>query len=188
MDRLPRLSRDDLDADGQRHFDKIFELRNSAGGLYGLLLHSPGMAARMAATEAYVRFEAPFPDSLKEMVILATAREARSQYEYQAHARLARGAGVSDDAIRALARGKDPVGLTGDEGVAIHFARELVRDRKVTHDIFQAAVAAFGRKGVVELTVMVGHYLMIDQFLAALEVEIAPGAIPELPLGYPNSS
>ena len=87
---------------------------------------------------------------------------------------------MSDDVICALARGEDPVGLNGDEEVAIHFARESVRDRKVTHDNFQAAVAGFGHKGVVELTVMVGHYLMIHQFLAALEVEIAPGAIFEL--------
>ena len=188
MTRLPRLTRDDLDSAGQEHFDKIVELRDSAGGLYSLLLHSPGMAARMAATEAYVRFESPFAEPLKEMVILATAREAKSQYEFQAHARLARRAGVPDDAIRALAQGRDPVELTGDEEVAIHFARELLRDHKISDDTFQTAVERFGHKGVVELSVMVGHYLMIDQFLASLEVEIAPGAVPELPLDNPTLS
>ena len=182
MARLARLNREDLDGSDVAHFDRIVELRGGAGGLYSLLLHSPGLAVRMAATEAYVRFESPLPTSLKEIVILATAREIGSQYEFQAHARLARQAGVPDDVIRSLALGEDPDGLSDDERVAVSYTRELLQMRRISGPVFEAAVERFGRRGVVELSVIVGHYLMIDLFLSSLEVELAPGAVPELPL------
>ncbi len=182
MARLGRLQREDLDASDGAHFDRIVELRGGAGGLYSLLLHSPGLAARMAATEAYVRFESSLPTALKEIVILATAREIGSQYEFQAHARLARQAGVSDEVIRSLALGEDPEGLSDEERVALSYARDLLQMRRISGPVFEAAMERFGSRGVAELSVIVGHYLMIDLFLTSLEVELAPGAVPELPL------
>ncbi len=182
MARLVRLNREDLDDADVAHFDKIVELRGGAGGLYSLLLHSPALAARMAATEAYVRFDSPLPTALKEIVILATAREIRSQYEFQAHARLARQAGVADEVIRSLALGEDPEGLSDEEKVALSYARELLQRGSISGPVFEAAAERFGRRGVAELSVIVGHYRMIDLFLTSLEVELAPGAVPELPL------
>ena len=182
MARLDRLAKQDLDAAGQECFDKIVELRGGAGGLYSLLLHSPEMAACMAATEAYVRFECPLPGALKEMVILATAKEIKSQYEFQTHARLARQAGVPDEIIRALALGEDPEGTSEDEVAALQYSRELLRMGKITGSTFRAALERFGHRGVVDLSVMIGHYRMIDGFLASLEVGLAPGTSPELPL------
>ena len=182
MTRLDRLAREDLDSVGRENFERIVGLRGGAGGLYSLLLHSPALAARMAATEAYVRFESPLPLALREMVILATAREMSSQYEFQAHARLARQAGVPDDTIRSLALGEDPEGLSDEEREALSYSRGLLQRGSISGPVFEAAMERFGRLGVVELSVIVGHYRMIDLFLTSLEVELAPGAVPELPL------
>lgn len=182
MARLDRLAREDLDAAGRECFDRIVGLRGGAGGLYSLLLHSPGLAECMAATEAYVRFESPLPLTLREMVILATAREVGSQYEFQAHARLARQAGVPDDTIRSLALGENPVGVSDEELTALLYVRELLQNGSISAPTFEAALQRFGPRGVAELSVVIGHYMMIALFLASLEVELAPGAVPELPL------
>ena len=182
MARLDRLAREDLDGAGRESFDTIVGLRGGAGGLYSLLLHSPALAARMAATEAYVRFESPLPLALREMVILATAREMSSQYEFQAHARLARQAGVPDDTIRSLALGEDPVGASDEELAALLCVRELLQKGSISDLTFEAALQCFGPRGIAELSVVIGHYMMIALFLASLEVELAPGAVPELPL------
>ena len=182
MARLDRLAREDLDGAGCESFDKIVGLRGGAGGLYSLLLHSPGLAERMAATEAYVRFESRLALTLREMVILATAREVGSQYEFQAHARLARQADVRDDTIRSLALGEDPAGLSDEEMAALLYARELLQKGSISDPTFNAAMQHFGPRGVVELSVIIGHYKMIALFLASLEVELVPGAVPELPL------
>ena len=116
------------------------------------------------------------------MAILATAQSIKSQYEYAAHARLSRQAGVPEGVIRAIAHGDDVPEASTEEQAAICYVRELVQDLKVSDSTFNTASELFGAQGVVDLTVLVGHYIFIGQFLAALEVELAPGVTPELPV------
>ena len=109
MARLPNLTRDQLQEADQKYFDEIASSRGSVRGPFGVLLHSPKLAALVAATGHYVRFDFDIPEALKEAVVITTAREIKSGYEFSAHARLARNAGVSEDTIRAIAQGTAPM-------------------------------------------------------------------------------
>ena len=182
MARLPDLNRDQLNAEDQQYFDEILGSRGSVRGPYGVLLHSPKLAARVANTGTYVRFESDMPNSLKEVVIITTAREIKSQYEFTAHARLAREAKVSDETIKAIAQGTAPQGLTGDEELLVRFTQQLLRDHKVTDATYNAVKDRFGVQGTVDVTGLIGHYLLVGQVLAVFEVELAAGITPELPL------
>ena len=181
MARLPSVNRDQLKPEDQKYFDEIAGSRGSIRGPYGVLLHSPDLAARVASTGAYVRFDFDMPNTLKEVVILATAAVFKNQYEFAAHARLARDAGVPDATIRAIAQGTAPEGLTGDEAMLVRYTNELLRDRKITDAMFNAVQSKFGDSGVVNLTTLIGHYLLVAQILTAFEVELGPGMIAELP-------
>jgi len=182
MARLPSVTRDQLKPEERAYFDEIVGSRGGIRGPYGVLLHSPKLAARVAATGAYVRFDSQMSNALKEVVILATAREQKSQYEFTAHARLAREAKVSESTIKAIAQGTAPRGLSGDEELVVRYTQELLRNHKLTDATFNAAKARFGVPGAVDLTVLIGHYLLVAQVLAAFDVELAPGATPELPV------
>ena len=94
MARLNNINREELSSSDQEYYDSIVGSRGSVRGPYGVLLHSPDLASRIAHTGTYVRFELDLPESLKETVIITAAREIRNQYEFAAHARLARAAGV----------------------------------------------------------------------------------------------
>ena len=118
MARLNDITRDQLAPDHQEFFDSIASSRGSVRGPYGVLLHSPDLAARVAHTGTYVRFELDITEAQREIIICATAREIRQQYEFSAHARLARQAGVSEDVVSAIATGKAPEGMTGIEASA----------------------------------------------------------------------
>ena len=181
MARLPNLTREQLKPEDQKFFDEIAGSRGSVRGPYGILLHSPDLAARVADTGAYVRFDSDMPNALKEVVIITTAREIKSQYEFTAHARLAREAGVSEDTIQAIAQGRAPQGLGDDEAVLARYTIELLRDRKISDPSFNAVKNKYGIRGVVDLTALIGHYLLVGQILAAFDVELAPGVAPELP-------
>ena len=185
MARLPNVTREQLSAEDQPYFDEIAESRGSIRGPYGVLLHSPRLAARVAATGAYVRFEGDMANALREVVILATAREIESQYEFSAHARLAREAGVSEDTIRDIASGTAPDGLSGDEAMLVRYTRELLRDHKIGDATFNAVRDRFGVQGTVDLTGLIGHYVLVGQVLAAFDVDLAPGLTPELPHPHP---
>ena len=114
------------------------------------------------------------------MAILATAKEIRSQYEFTAHARLAREVKVSEDTILSIAQGRAPADLSGDEELVVGYVQELMRNHTVSDATYQAVVGRFGVPGVVELTVLMGHYVMVGQVLAAFAVGPAPGSSQEL--------
>jgi len=183
MARIPQVtSKEQLKAEDRKYFDEIVGSRGGIRGPFGVLLHSPKLAACVAATGAYARFEADVPNSLKEVVILATAREIKAQYEFTAHARLAREAKVSENTIQAIARGTAPRGLSGDEEIVVRYVQELLRNHKIGDATFNAVKNRFGIQKTVDLTALIGHYLLVGQILAAFDVELAPGTKPELPL------
>lgn len=181
MARIPDVSREELSAEEQGYYDEIVESRGGIRGPYGVLLHSPKLAACVAATGGYVRFEGDMDNALREVVVIATAREIKSQYEFAAHARLARAAGVSEDTIQGIAKGTAPGGLSGDESLVVSYVQELLRDHKVSAGTFDAVKDRFGVKGTVELTGLIGHYLLVGQVLAAFAVELTGDMVAEIP-------
>ena len=181
MVRLPNVERDQLKSEDQKYFDEIAGSRGSIRGPYGILLHSPDLAARVAHTGDYVRFDFIMPESLKETVIITAAAHQKSQYEFAAHARLARQAGVSDSTIKAIAQGTAPEGLSGDEEILVRYTTELLRNQKISDATFNAVKDKWGDRGVVDVTTLIGHYLLVAQILAAFDVELAPGMTAELP-------
>ena len=181
MARLNNVAREELQPDEQQYYDSIADSRGSVRGPYGVLLHSPDLAARVAHTGSYVRFNLDLPESLKETVIITTAREIKNQYEFSAHARLARQAGVSDDTISRIANGTAPDGLTGEEALLVTYAKELLQNRKVSDATYAAVKDKYGVSKTVEITALIGHYLLVGQILAAFEVDLPDGVSPEIP-------
>ena len=182
MARLPNVNRDELKPEDQQYFDEIVGSRGSVRGPYGILLHSPQLAARVAHTGTFVRFEFDVPEALKELVIITTAREVTSQYEFSAHARLAREAGVSEETIQAVAKGTAPQGLSGDEEILVRYTKELVGNHKISDATFNAVKDRFGVQDTVNFTGLIGHYLLVGQILLAFDVDLAPGMTAEIPV------
>ncbi len=181
MARLPNLTKDQIKPEDHSYYDSIVGSRGGVRGPYGVLLHSPDLAARVAHTGSFVRYDLDIPESLRETVIIAAAREIKSQYEFFAHARLARQAWVSEDTIQAIAQGTAPQGLSGDEAMLVRYVQELLRNHKISDPTFNAVRDRFGVQTTLEITALVGHYLLVGQILAAFEVDLPEGVTPELP-------
>ena len=181
MARLPAVTREQLNEEDQGYFDSIVGTRGSIRGPYGVLLHSPKLAARVADTGAFVRYEFSIPEGLKEIVIITTAREMRSQYEFSAHAKLARAGGVSDETIKIIATGAAPEGLTGDEALLSGYVKEMLQQHKVSDATYKALVDRFGEQDTLHLAVLVGHYMLVAQVLATVDVELGEGMVAEIP-------
>ena len=180
MARLSDVTRDQLAPEHQEFFDSIASSRGSVRGPYGVLLHSPDLAARVAHTGAYVRFDLDISEAHREIIICATAREIRQQYEFSAHARLARQAGVSEDVVSAIAAGKAPEGLSGIEASLVKYVQELSQNHKISDETFNAVSGHFGMQKTVEITALIGHYLLVGQILSAFEVDLPDGVQPEI--------
>src|SRR5882672_10448643 len=138
MARVPYVTRDELDAEGQEIYDRIRRDRNApeVGLQFRALLHSPKAAGFLTSMGAQLRFQSALPDNLKEFAIIIVAREWNSDIEWTAHAALAAKAGVSAGAIEAVRTGKMPAGLTDQERVIADFVQPLLRKKQVSDEAF----------------------------------------------------
>jgi 4-carboxymuconolactone decarboxylase len=161
-------------------FDAITASRGSLRGPFPTLLHSPEIAGRAAHLGAYIRYESTLSQVERELAIITTTREFDCQYAWTAHARMAREAGVREEAIDVIGNRGSLDALTEDEALIVRFGRELYRDHRISDATFQAAHARFGDQGVVELTATMGYYGMLACTLNAFEVEHDLGT-PRLP-------
>ena len=181
MARLPNLTKEQLKPEDLQFYESIADSRGSVRGPYGVLLQSPDLAARVAHTGTFVRFNFDLSEALKETIIITATRELRCQYAFSAHAGLAREAGVSDATIKAIADGTAPAGLTGDEEMLVRYVKELTQNHKISDSTFNAVRDKFGIQRTVEITGLIGHYLLVGQILLAFEVDLPEGVEPELP-------
>ena len=101
---------------------------------------------------------------------------------FTAHVRLARQAGVPETIIDAVKRGDLPDDTPADEAMVVRFVRELVGQREVTDASFNAIVDRWGVQGAVDLTGLVGHYMLVMQVINAFDIQHADGVTLELPI------
>jgi hypothetical protein len=72
-------------------------------------------------------------------------------------------------------------GLNDQEKLVIGFARQLLNDHRVDDATWNGAVANWGAKGALELTMTVGYYCMLACLLNVTQIE-APAGAPRLPV------
>jgi 4-carboxymuconolactone decarboxylase len=154
--------------------------RKGASGPFNALLRSPEVADRVQKVGEYVRFQSVIPAALNEMAILIAGRFWAAQFEFWAHRRLARTAGLPDAIIDAIADGRRPAAMTGDQRAVYDFASELFRDKAVSDAAFEAVVGRFGDQGVIDLIATVGYYSIVSMVLNVDRYPLPAGEEPPL--------
>jgi 4-carboxymuconolactone decarboxylase len=186
MTRLPYLRHDDLDARGQEVWDGVVgsrggELVNEEGGLIGpfnAFVHAPGVGRHLSALGGRLRFRTSIERRLSELAIITVGAAWKAEFEWWAHARMAREHGVPDGVVAAIGRGEDPPFVADDERTVYAVARELTDSGQVSQHSYEAARDLLGETGVVELVSLCGYYTLISYLLNAFTVPIPPGAQP----------
>lgn len=146
-------------------------------GVYGPflpLLQSPELLERVGRVGEYLRFGSVIDARLRELVTCAVARHVSNQFEWVMHAPLARKAGVSAATLEALRVGARPTGLPEDEALALDFAAELLARDGVSEPTSDAALARFGPQGVVELTTLIGYFVMVSWLMNVAHTRALP--------------
>ncbi len=181
MARVPEITtQDQLPVEQHAIFEEIAESRGRVSGPFPVLLNSPEMAIQVARLGHHVRFEHHFEPWFYEIVVLAVAREWDCLFEWAAHAPAAAKAGVHPDVISAIEQRRAPAGLGEQETLIVRFVQELLREHRVSQQVYDAVDAWLGNAGVVELAATVGYYSLLACVMDATEVQPPTGA-PVLP-------
>ena len=145
-------------------YDAMLARRKAQGapfdGPYDALMNHPQLCRRVEELGFYLKFEGHLPRLVYQFTVLAVAKATGAAFEWADHVAHARAAGVPEAVIDTLQ--KD--GLTGHyekpfaEAAAVLNA--TLRWQDVPQGAQDAAIAAFGREGYVELVVLSGFYQM----------------------------
>jgi len=128
-----------------------------------------------------LRTELPRADV--ELVVLRTACNCLSWYEWAQHVPLARRAGVSRAAIDAVPCWAHPARhdvWTARQRLLLLATDELHRQRMITDATWASLDAQLGERELIELCMLVGHYEMLAMTLNSLGVEAEPSALASL--------
>jgi 4-carboxymuconolactone decarboxylase len=183
--RLPLPRREELSPDGQAIYDRLTSTNaeNLRGlrGPGGIQLHSPELSKRSRPLNHYLRFEAGLGERVRELAILATARELDSQFEWAAHEREALRLGISSELIDIVRHRRDLDGAAAPDAIVIMLGREIFGARKVSSATYARALAEFGRRKLVDLVALMGNYAATAALLTAFDMQLDPGVEPGLP-------
>jgi 4-carboxymuconolactone decarboxylase len=176
MPRLPLLNtRESVPAESQPVYDAIMENRGAVTTPVALLMHAPETARHAANLGAYLRFEANLPQDVFELAIITAAREFDCEFVWAAHAPTAVREGVPQELVDAIAVRGDARGFPLRYRAVVDFTRGIVRDHRVTADVFEAMRAEFGERGLTVITSLIGFYLMLACALIANDMELPTG-------------
>lgn len=161
-ERLPIPERDAMSEAQRAAGDAIINgPRKAIFGPFVPLLQTPVIMECIGKTGEALRFNGTLPASILELAICVVARETGNQFEWQTHVPLAIKAGVLPAAIDSLAAGRRPRGLPVNEACAVDFVSELMVRHGVSDETYAEAISCFGEPGTVELTALVGYFVMV---------------------------
>jgi 4-carboxymuconolactone decarboxylase len=166
MTRIPRLRPDEMTEEQRALYDTIttgprgttlLEPDGCLKGPFNAFLLSPQTGHALQELGAALRYRSSLSPRVREMATLLVAVRWRSDYEWQAHERLARAAGVSDGELESLQAGAAPQLEDLDEREAVQLVRGLL-DGGVSDRAWRSAADRLGRTAVFELATLVGYY------------------------------
>jgi 4-carboxymuconolactone decarboxylase len=179
MSRLPVIDPKQYTAEQKTVADAITAgPRGEVRGPFLALIHNAKAADAVQRMGSFLRFDGTLPGPLRELAILVTARAWTSQYEWFAHYRIALEQGLDKGVADAVAERRRPDFTSGDEAIVYNYATELQGNHAVSDATFAAARELLGPAGVVELTVLCGHYTVVSMVLNAFDVKVPTGETP----------
>jgi 4-carboxymuconolactone decarboxylase len=181
--RVPPVQRADLNDEGKRIWDDIGGSRGMPlTGPAPVSMYSPKAAKPIHELNQFLR-TAVVGSRFFELSALIAAREFDQQYEWSGHEPAALRAGLEQSVIDVVKFNKDVTGLSEKDATVIRLGRALLRDHKVSSDLWAKTEGLFGRQGAIEITMIMGDYVMAGMLLTAVDQQLPPERKALLPIG-----
>lgn len=190
--RLPWFEPGALTAEQQRLYDAIatgprgrgvqaFPLTDGEGRLEGpfnALLVSPQVGTAVQELGAAIRYRTQLSGRAREIAILELAATRRSEFEWYAHERIGRNAGLTDDELEALRTGREAPTLSAQEALVRRTVARLARERDLDDEAFHEAEAGLGAGVLMEVVWLAGYYDAIALSLRVWRTPLPEGIAP----------
>lgn len=157
---------------------EISKIKGGRGALiniYKLLLHTPTVCMNWFEHIGAIRWKTKLTPRLREIAIVRVAQSAKYAYALQQHIpAIAVPDGVSLAECEALKDWRASGMFSKGERAALAYVDAMIAGPEVPDDVFNAVRESYSEREVVELTVLVGTYLMHNRVFTALKVDLEP--------------
>jgi len=123
------------------------------------------------------------PATDREKAILRVAWHCRSRYEWGQHVEMALKVGVSDNEIIEITKPSDDI-LNQDDRLLVKVCDQLCQQRPIDEDDWLALNQKYNKRQVIEMIMLVGHYVMVAGLLINAGIELEPGTEKTLQAFY----
>ncbi len=175
MSRLSPLDPEQMSEQQRSVYERIVASRGDPAGPFASWLLSPEMADRAQALGEFARYRTVLGARLCELAILCVARFWDCPVEWAIHEPFARRAGLDDSVVEALRARREPPLEDERERAVYNFCGELLGTRRVSDDTYDAARRALGEQALVELTGVVGYYVLVAMTLNTFQTPLPAG-------------
>ena len=181
--RLPLMKREQLSGDDLRVWDAVAGKDKAVSplGPVAVSVYSMGVAGPMNELNQYIR-KTVVGTAMYQLCSLLAAREYDEPYEWNSHEGGAKRAGVDQKTIDAIKFNKSTDGLPEKEALVVKFGRALLKDHKVSSELYADVVKTFGQQGMYEIASTIGDYVMVAIMLRAVDQHVPEPVANPLPM------
>ena len=185
LSRMPPINRAELDAEGQKALDARATPPTPAPGPGGVTVWSPrateglGVIGRALGVPRGDTF--PLGGRMYQLIVLITAREIDQQYEWSAHEPAGLRVGLEQSVIDVVKYDRDVRGLAEKDALVIRYFRALLREHRVSSELWAAMVKEFGRQRTVDMMMLMADYFTVGTMMNAVDQHLPPDRKALLP-------
>jgi alkylhydroperoxidase family enzyme len=150
-----------------------------ASNIFATLVRHPGLYRKWLPFGGKL-LAGKLPPRDREILILRTGWNCRSEYEWGQHTIVGAASGLSTDEIDRIAAGPDAPRWHEDDRLLLRAADELHDDACLSDETWTALAARYDERQLLEIPMVVGHYHMVAFALNSLGVQREEG-VPGFP-------
>ena len=144
-----------------------------------LLANCPQMGPEYLRFAGAVLRGEDVPMKLRELATLRVGSVAGADYEFLHHIPLGLIAGLTRKQIDDISTWEESSEFDEQERAVLLYTDQVARDNNVTDETFAKLRTFFSEHDIVELTLVIGYFIMLCRILVALQLELEPGFRPE---------
>ncbi len=179
--RIPPLPPDQWEGDIKQILETVpggVTNRLGDNNIFPTLARDPDLFRAWLRFGGYLLTSGKLSGRDRELLILRTAVNCRSDYEWGQHVRICEALGMERAEILRVAEGPGAAGLSPDDALLLKAADELHEGSRISDETWAALAETFDTERLIEATMVVGHYHMVAFALNSFGVELDEGLEP----------
>jgi alkylhydroperoxidase family enzyme len=169
--RIPPLPVDEQD-DQQREL--LTGIAMPAANIFATFVRHPGLFRKWMPFGGKL-LSGKLPARERELVILRTGWNCRSEYEWGQHVVIGRSSGLTDDEIQRVQAGPEDPAWDPFDATLLRAADELHADACISDATWSALAERLDERQLIELPMLVGQYHLVAFTLSSLGVQREEG-------------